>query len=164
MSSPTLLPRASEYPNNYIKIADKKNYIIVFDKDTNSIVKLPNWIITMVEKYISINEWRAEQNLRLNDLMNTKFKWFSNTVQRAVLIHIMRDMHNKGEDTDQLLTGIAAAVESKLMRNKDFSCGAKHKVKIEIERAENAEEMNEVNRISFKLLNNINLKSQVGFL
>lgn len=56
VSSPSLVPRASEYPNNYINTAQKKGYIIVFDKDTNSMVKLPNWIIRMVEKYISINE------------------------------------------------------------------------------------------------------------
>jgi hypothetical protein len=49
VSSPSLVRKASEYPNNYIRIAQKKGYIIVFDKDTNSIVKLPNWIITMVE-------------------------------------------------------------------------------------------------------------------
>jgi hypothetical protein len=114
--------------------------------------------------YISINEWTAKQNLRLNDLMNTKFKWFSNIVQRAVLIHIMRSRQNKGENTDQLLTGIAGAVEVELMRNKYLSCGGSHRITVGIERVENSEKINMVNRLSFKLLTDINVKSPVGFL
>jgi hypothetical protein len=85
-------------------------------------------------------------------------------VQRAVLIHIMRDRQNKGENTDQLLTGIGGAAEVELMRNKHLSYGGSYRITVGIEGVENTEKINMVNRLSFKLLNDINVKSPVRLL
>lgn len=76
----------------------------------------------------------------------------------------MRDRQNKGENTDQLLTGIAGAVEVELMRNKQLPYGGSYRITVGIEGAENADKINMVNRPSSKLLNDFNVKSPVGLL